>query len=624
MAVNTTSILPAPISSIPGRLAPVFVTDKTVMTTTGTPFATTVPVKRLNRLSGATFTMATDVVEITELGTQYRVGGIDMLGEVKIKLDWYAVGINNMAALVSKQLSTTAGATNSVGLTDFQSTTFDVFALAADPKNNVFRTLYCQDCVIDDWTIDAKMKSAVAESVSASGPNAIMFPGWVLPKVLVAVSGDVTAGFLSPATTNIFGADEAPVQIPLPTFGQPPSYWNQNGANWFLKVEKVPGGVYTNVPVRYNEKINGVFQTAAAISSTAYITPSVYIPDLYTVGTKVQLELPGSANAEVVTITNVASQVSTTSTAPATAGASVVITPVSMLGIFPGVTVQLANADGTSAETQPVASVTSTTFTVATLSSNKTANFTIKTKAPSFQANVTKTHAAATVIYPFLAAAQNNVGNCTFVPTGAQTGKLFFGDAFVAGDAFRLVFCSYNSDSLPTTVPANAPDTTDRAAVSDRFIPIQINAATLNRVQSAQIKFSLKRDHVQGLGENTIVYGVPAVPDVAISFDLNENDLSTFSLLATGSKNLSALGGNISNDFADLNFLTRKELSTAFPVLINLFDPFSAGNVLCSYTTPQVVVKSVDISESDKGNNTVKITAMDIIGNLTISSTNAQ
>jgi hypothetical protein len=411
--------------------------------------------------------MDTPVTEISEMGAQYRVGGIDELGEAKFKLEFAAVSMANLAALVGTTINTTSGATTSIGLTQFQTARVDLIRMVADPNNNIFGTLYLQDCVIDDYMVDVKEKSMPMDTLNGRGPNATFFPGFVQCKTYVVQSADVSSNSIP--VSAVLGADEAPVQIYLPTSGTAPSYWQQNGSKWFLKVEQIPGANLANAPVRYTE---------------------------------------------------------------------------------------------------------------------------------------TASPAALTVTY-------NSSTKVLAFPTGSLT----------AGDLIRLVFWSYNTDQFPTSVPSSTPDTSERAAVSARLVPVKISTSQLSRVQSASVKFSLKREHVQGVGENSIIYGVPSIPDVTVDFDVKEYDLTLLSLLQTGSPNLSNAGGSIQNDFEDLNYITRIQLANAVPFDITVNDPFNVGVTLVKFDTPQLVVKGLNYSMTNKADNTVKITAIDIQGKLTISYT---
>lgn len=610
MAIKTSSLVPFKITSIPDRYTTVYVADPTVVTTTAGTGAS----KRINRLQGGSFTMSTKVTDITEMGATFRPGGVDDLGEVKWSLNWCSVGIGNLAALTGTAVPTTAGSSLTIGQSNLNAASVDFIRMVADVNGTIFGTLYCQDCIITDYGVDAKEGSMIMETISGSGPSAVFFPGFIVPKVYVVQASDVTNGYLSLA--SILGADEQITQIFLPSQGQPPSFYQQNGASYFLKIEKVPAANLANPTTRYFEHVVASVQSPITIGTT-YTTPSLFAIDMAQVGQQVTVGL-GTTNTEVVTITAIASTVNTNSgSSTVAAPGSATITPVSMSGIKVGVSLQCANVGGGNAETVQVTATTSTTFT-ATFASTKTAGFTITSKGPSFQAAFTKTHAASDPLCGALLGTQNFSGNAAYIPTG---NKLYVGDTLTAGDAFRLVIMTYNTDSFPLTIPQTTPDTADRPAVSTRLVPFNINAAAANRVQTASVKLTLKRDHVQGIGENRIIYGISSVPDVAIDFDVKETDLSLLSQLQTGSKNLSSQGGTIQNDFEDLNFITRTNLANAIPVSINLFDPFDASKLLCTWNSPQLVVQDIDYTSSNKADNTVRIKAMDIQGSFSVTYT---
>jgi hypothetical protein len=465
MSIRTTALIPFPVTSIPDRNTPVLITDKSKVTASTT---TTAPVLRLNRLQSASFGMSTDVMEMSEMGTQNRVGGVDDLGEAKYKLEFEAVGINNLANLCGVPVSTTSGATTSIGLTQFQQAQIDFIRLVASGDENVFASMYLQDCIIDDYSVDVKEKGSITESFSGRGPNATYFPGFFIPKNYVVQSADVAAGYIP--TASVLGADEQPVEIFIPATGQPPSYWQQNGSQYFLKIERIPGANTANAAVRYFE---------------------------------------------------------------------------------------------------------------------------------------------------------NNPNNSHVATYDHTTGHLTLSDTLVAGDLIRFVFCSYNTDCLPTAIPATTPDTTDRPGISSRLVPIKIGAGQFYRVQSVSMKFSLKRDHVQGVGENSIIYGVSSIPDVTVSFDVKESDMTLLNQLQNNTTVNTNNGGTIKNDFLDLNYLTRTQLdpANAIPFNVQTFDPYSVGEVLVAYNTPQLVVKDIDYASTNKADNTIKVSAIDIQGILNISFT---
>lgn len=611
MAVRTTSIVPFSVNNIPDRFTPVFVSDDTAVATTAGTGAT----KRLNRLQSASFSMATGLVDVVEMGAKYRPGVIDDLGELTWNASWNAVGINNLAAITGTAVPTAAGASVTISADQINNSSVDFIRLVAGSDGNVFGTLYCQDCITLDYRVEAAERGVVTETASGRGPSAVFFPGYVIPKVYVASAGDVSAGYLSIA--SILSASEQIVQIFNPALGQAPSFYQQNGANYFLKIEKVPGAVTTNPLVRYFENTWAGVQTAIAVA-TQYTTPNALSNQSIQVGSKITMGL-GTANVETVTVLAVASQANTNSAAStATVGAST-ITPASMLGIVQAATLQVVNADGSNPETITVTSVTGTTFT-ATFASTKAAGFLITSKSPSFQAAFTKTHAIGDSITPQLNAQQGGNGYATYNPT---TQRIYLGDAFVAGDAFRLVIMSYNTDtSLPTSIPTTSPDTTDRPAVSTRFTPIKIGLANVNRASRAHMALTLRRDQVQGIGENAIAYGVSGVPDVAVDIDVRETDIGFLSQLATGSRNLTSQGGTIANDFQDLNYITRAGIVTAQAGTIALYDPFNASRILCTWSVPQVVVTDIAYASTSRADNTIRVTARDAIGNMSVTSTN--
>ena len=111
---------------------------------------------------------------------------------------------------------------------------------------------------------------------------------------------------------------------------------------------------------------------------------------------------------------------------------------------------------------------------------------------------------------------------------------------------------------------------------------------------------------------------IAQIPDVELSFDVKETDLELLSLLSTGSSNLTSFGGSIANDFQDLNYITRVGLATSVPFSISLLDPYSVGTTLATYSCPQLVVKDIGYSSTNKSDNTIKITAAGVKGSLSI------
>ena len=612
MAIRTTSLIPFKINDIPDRFTMLYVSDPTVSTTSTSGISAT---QRINRVQSASFSSATGVIDVVELGSIYRPGGVTNLGEISWNLSFNAVGIHNIAALTGQVIPTTKGTTLTISSTTMNLATIDFIRMVADNAGNVIGTLYMQDCIINDYGITVNEGGLITETSSGKGPNSLFFPGFIIPKVYQVVSGDVTNGYIT--MSGLFSTSEQPVEIYRSPYGQPPSYWMQNGTVYFLKIERVPGTSgapnLANTPYRYHEVIYNSTLSAIA-ATTTWVTPAYFDIPLTIVGNSVTI---GNPNSETVPILAVAPQVNTTSNTAITSGTTVTITPASMLGIEVGVTVTV-DPTGANPEVVQVTAVTSSTFTVAAYAHNHTGPYGVVNFAPSFQATFGHTHLANVNLYPPLNPSQNYNGVAYY---NTSNSRLNIGDTFAVGDVFRFVFCSYNTDtSLPLTIPNNA-DPTDRPGVPSRMIPLTINALNAKRVQRASYKMTLKRDHVQGIGENSIAYGVSSVPDVAIDLDAKETDLSLLAQINIGTQNLTSQGGPLEADFEDLDFITRNTLANAVPTAVNLFDPFNAGSVLCTWASPQFIPTSIGYSSSNKSDNTVRITGMDITGNMTVSYT---
>lgn len=571
MAILTSSLVPFPITSIPDRLTPLYCCDKTSLVTT----AATAAVQRLNRVQSTSFGMATPIMEVSEMGDQSRVGGADELGEVKWKVEMTDVGVRNLAHLMGIPFDpTTSGQTFSAGLTQFQNAQVDFIRMAADSTNTIFESMYMQDCIIDDYSVDLKMNGLAMDTVNGRGPNAVAFPGFFLPKTYLVTSGDVSAGYLNIA--NVLGTDEAPVEIYLPTA---------------LATPAAPAGTVTTgtgslAAATYYARVaalNGSGTTLAGAEASAVLAST------------------GEVSWTVASVTGAVQYAWYVGTA---AGAEV-------LKHVTSSTTFLDNGSYT-----PVGTALPTLNTTAIPSywqQNGAQYFLKIEKLPGGSLS------SAPVRY-YEAFSPN--GKTATYNSGTQ--HLTLSDSFSTGDVFRLVMVSYNTDSFPLTVPSTSPDTLnleDRAGVTSRMIPIDINAAKLSRAQSCSIKFSWKRDHVQGLGENSIVYGVAQIPDVAISFDVKESDMKMLSLLSTGSENLTSQGGTIANDWQDLNYLTRVGLAMKIPFSASILDPFNISNTLVTYSSPQLVIKDISFDSTNKADNTVKITAEDITGLLSLSYT---
>jgi len=519
--------------------------------------------------------MATPIQEVSEMGDQSRVGAADELGEIKWKVDMTDVGVRNLAHIMGLPFDpTTSGQTFTAGLTQFQNASVDFIRMVADPTNTIFESIYMQDCIIDDYTIDVKQNGLAMDTMNGRGPNGVAFPGFFLPKTYLVTSADVSAGYLNIA--NILGADEDTVKIYLPTplvtvVGQVATGSGSGGT--------LPAASYTyRIAAR-----NGSGTTLASAETITYVAS-------------------GSTSSVALAWTN-----------------QTAATSYDVYGRTAGGEVFLKNVL-TNSYTDTGADTLDPTQPLPTLNTTAVPSYWQQNGAQYFL-KIEKVPLGSLTAVPvrYYEAFSPNGKTATY---NNGTKHLTLSDAFVAGDVFRLVVVSYNTNSFPLTVPSSTPDILnkdDRAGITSRMIPVSINAANLARVQSASIKFSWKRDHVQGLGENSIVYGVAQIPDVAISFDVKESDMKMLSLLSTGSQNLTSQGGTIANDFQDLNYLTRIGLATKVPFVITLLDPFNISTALATYSSPHLVIKDLSFDSTNKADNTIKITAEDITGTLTVS-----
>lgn len=574
MAVKTSALTPFNPTAIPDRLTPVYATDKTsVVTTAGTG-----AVKRLGRLQSASFGESVPVVEVSEMGAVNRVGGVDMLGEAKLKLDFNEVSIDNLAAITGTAVQTGSGQTTTIGLTQFTNAQLDLIRLAADSQNTVFGSLYLQDAIVNDYTFDIKMNAIAGGSVSGMGPSATFFPGFVIPKTYLVTSTDVTNGYLNIA--NVLGADEAPVQIFLPAGISAPTLVTAVGSG--------TGGTLTaNTYYYVVTAVNAVGETIGSNEKSVTTT--------------------GSTSSVTLTWNAVAGATSYNVYRSTSAG-----TELKLASNITALT-YVDTAPGTPSGAVPGANSTATANCPPSFWQQNGAVYFLKIeKVPgaSLTANTTR----------YYEGPSSNGKTATYTP---WNNRLTVSDPLVAGDVYRLVFCSYNTDSFPLTVPTSSPATT-RAGIAARSVNVNVNAGQIKRIQSAQVKFSFKREHVNGVGETQIIYGPPSIPDVAITFDLKEYDNRVLAALGSGNANMSDAGGTIRQDFAELGYVTRWELNPAnalpFSVVVN--DPFQAtATALLTLSCPQMVVKDIDFGSTNKSDNTIKVNAIDIQGSLTLTYT---
>src|SRR5579884_868491 len=438
MGVLTSSLTPFPITSIPSRLVPLYCTDKTSVVTT----SSTAAAVRLNRVQSSDFTMDTPLIDVEEMGATHRVGYVDYLGETKWKLDWNDVGVRNLVSLLGKSGFTPSipGSSISIGLNDFQTASVDLIRLVADPQNNIFGELYIQDGIIDDYSVSAKTGNSLGmESMSGRAPNAVFFPGYIIPKTYLTTSTDATNGYLNIA--NILGADESPIEIYLPTALTTPV--------GLAVTAHTSGGTLADGTYDYRVAArNGIGTTLACAEVSATITGGLGA---------------GSNSLAWTAVTGATSY----DVYGRTAGGETLLKNVSVNSY----TDTGADTPGT---TQPP--LLNTTAVPSYWQQNGAQYFLKIEKLPGASLTATPVR--------YYEANSPNGKTATY---NAGTKHLTLSDSITAGDLFRIVLVSYNSDGLPTTVPSTSPDTLnfdDRAGITSRTIPVTISAGQINRVQS--------------------------------------------------------------------------------------------------------------------------------------------
>lgn len=235
MAAFTQAQAPSAIvTEIPGRFAPPSIVDRRNMATVTADTATSSRNAFLPRAESLTLDFQTPTQVVEELGTNYNVGEYDQLPESKVSLTNYDVGTGVISLITGKAVLVTG--TTTFTPNDLGTAKVDLVTAYADPNGKLFYSEYNGDLVIDEYSSTLKNKSAAMEAYSLTGFNQLGFRGFFITKCYIVQAADVTASGFSIAT--LLGANEAPVPVPIPTAGQPPNYWVQNGAINFVKIER--------------------------------------------------------------------------------------------------------------------------------------------------------------------------------------------------------------------------------------------------------------------------------------------------------------------------------------------------------------------------------------------------
>lgn len=225
-----------------------------------------------------------------------------------------------------------------------------------------------------------------------------------------------------------------------------------------------------------------------------------------------------------------------------------------------------------------------------------------------------------------VSASPSVTGTCHGTTAGVFT---FPAGDLVAGDLFHITYATYGTNVVGyTTIPTGTLDTSDPIAIDTRLTPISINGTQVGQGQGLDIKMSLKRDRVEGIGDVSAIYAPPAQPDASISLDMTFRGGNIDTLIRTGLPygsdgpdgfSAGSHGGD-PGDFIDANYDTRLMLNTPCPIGATIYDPRNAGFVVKQIVAPQAVFKQRSLSMATKNNVTLKYTGSDQIGNIGIGT----
>jgi hypothetical protein len=434
---------------------------------------------------------------------------------------------------------------------DLANAKFNYARLIADPTGAVYGAWVALDSILAGATFDTKVSGQATEDYDTMGPHLVYINGFPIAKARPVVSGDVTAGYVTLSTSTFFGSNEAPIPVLPPAAGQPPNALYASGRCFFLKVARVNSTTAT---------VNS--QTYAANSLIRYKENQPYKVVSASMGTVgAQTVTPTYIKADGTTVNYVGSEL--------IVGASVIVDP--------------GNAN---VETCTITAVSGATISFTT----------------------TKTHATSGII---IALAPTS-GQCVYNPINTT---LTLGDTLVAGDTIRLLFASYGSNSVPTTIGTSPTDTSSFAGVPGRLTPVSIAGYQIPRCTGSNIKVNIARKHVNGIGENEIIYGTAGVPDISYSLDVVATDNSLIMALQTGSTAPGAGG-----DVYSADYITRYMLANPGTFLVNIKSPLSNNTTVKSYTGSQPVFTTISESGASNSELTYKLSGKDFAGSLTITA----
>lgn len=201
-----------------------------------------------------------------------------------------------------------------------------------------------------------------------------------------------------------------------------------------------------------------------------------------------------------------------------------------------------------------------------------------------------------------------------------------------AGDVWLVTYCTYASNAATfstvsgitgdyTKVPTSSVNTTDAAAIPTRLTPITIAANGINRVQSLDMKITLKRERAEGVGEGDGLFSPSDVPEVTHSLDVMDSDWSLRGILENGTASGSDTGGSSSNDFFDPIQTLRNELYSSVALAVTLYDPRVASTIVKTVTSAHAFFNTDGVATPAKGQATIKYSGKDSLGNLSAAVT---
>lgn len=563
------------MTEIPGRFSPTYVVDRRTVSTVATSSATTGVLAFLPRTETVDSTFNTPTNVIDEIGTNFHVGEYDDLPESKLTLSCYDAGVTVLSLITGKNAPT--GQTTTYGFNDINTAVVDVVRQFADPNGNVFASLYQGDMVIDEFGFSLKNKAVAMENYGLAGFNLIKFRGFIQTKAYVC-SGATTSINLS----TVFGANEAPAPLPVPTGSQPASYWIQRGSLNFLKVERWRAGAgWTRFPEVTTAPTTGYCQYTTGTKTLAFATGDLVNGDVVYV-----TYCTYATNLKVNPLSTPTGVVATPSTTGGTLAA----------GTTGNYRISALDANGETLASAEVANITTTGAT-----SSVALTWTAVPNAISYN------------VYGRTAAAELKLANVTtnsYTDTGAATPSGALPASNTTGAPYTAIY-------------QNTPDTSDPVAVPTRLTPFTISGNNIPRGQTLDVKMALKRERAEGIGDVDGMWGPSASPEVSINFEVKKTDFGLSAILETGSPTGSDTGGagSAAGDYFDPNWMTRSQLSNSVALSAKVYDPRNSATVLKTYTLPAIVLNNDNDNATVKNATTVKYTGTDRTGNLTVSVT---